>query len=140
MAGSTSPINWKHVTYKEDRKLGVPLPSAARNLVRVTGALRSLCHETYNPARMGIALSIADLLVLLTIVISASRAVRNGQSRGFGPLLLSICIALALLIFALVSFAAASGLAQSSSLNQVFLLAFLVVTAIVARFSWASKP
>jgi hypothetical protein len=89
---------------------------------------------------MGIALSIADLLVLLTIVISASRAVRNGQPRGFGPQLLSICIVLALLIFALVSFTAAFGLAESSSsLSQVVLLAFLVVTAIVARVSWASK-
>jgi hypothetical protein len=89
---------------------------------------------------MGIALSIADLLVLLAIVISASSAVRNGQSRGFGPQLLSICIVLALLIFALVSFTAAFGLAESSSsLSQVVLLAFLVVTAIVARVSWASK-
>ncbi len=88
---------------------------------------------------MGIALSIADLLVLLVIVISVSRTVRNGQPRGFGPLLLSICIVVAVLIFALVSFTAASGLAQSSSLNQVVLLVFLVVTAVVARVSWASK-
>ena|SRR5690348_12888799 len=91
-------------------------------------------------ARMGIALSIADLLVLLTIVISVSRAVRNGQSRGFGPLLLSICIVVALLIFALVSFTAAYGLAESSSLlSQGVLLVFLIVTAVVARVSWASK-
>lgn len=89
---------------------------------------------------MGIALTIADLLVLLTVVAGALRAVRNGQSRGPGSLLLSICIALALLIFALVSFTAASGLAESSLLNQVVLLAFLVVTAIVARVSWANQP
>lgn len=89
---------------------------------------------------MGIALSIADVLVLLAIVISASRAVRNSQSRGFGPLLLSICIVLAMLIFALVSFTAASGLAQSSPFNQGVLLAFLLATAIVARVSWATKP
>lgn len=88
---------------------------------------------------MEIVLSIADLLVLLTIVVSVSRAVRNGQSRGSGPLLLSICIVAALLIFALVSFTAAFGLAESSSLNQGVLLAFLVVTAAVARASWASK-
>jgi hypothetical protein len=43
------------------------------------------------------------------------------------------------LIFATVSFTAASGLAQSSSLNQGVLLAFLIVTAIVARVSWAPK-
>jgi hypothetical protein len=89
---------------------------------------------------MGIALSLADLLILLTIVISVSRTVRNGQSRGFGPLLLSICVLLALLVFGMVSFTAASGLAQSSSfLGQGVLLAFLVLTAVVARVSWASK-
>jgi hypothetical protein len=89
---------------------------------------------------MGIALSIADLLVLLAIVINVSRAVRNGQSRGFGPLILSICIVVALLIFALVSFSAAYGLAESSSLlSQGVLLVFLIVTAVVARISWASK-
>jgi hypothetical protein len=130
MAGGTSPITYKR---------GASTPISRKESRSHTGVLRSPCYETYNPPRMGIALSIADLLVLLTIVISVSRAVRNGQSGGFGPLLLSICIVLAMLIFALVSFAAASGLAQSSSLNQGFLLAFLVVTAIVARFSWASK-
>lgn len=89
---------------------------------------------------MAIALSIADLLVLLAIVISASRAVWKGHSRGFGPLLLSLCITLAMLIFALVSFAAAYGLAESSSLGRAVLLVFLVVTAIVARVAWVNKP
>jgi hypothetical protein len=88
---------------------------------------------------MGIVLIIADLLVLLTIVISVSRAVRNGQAGGSGSLLLTVCILVALLVFATVSFTAASGLAQSSSLNQGVLLAFLIVTAIVARVSWAPK-
>lgn len=88
---------------------------------------------------MGIVLIVADLLVLLTIVISVSRAVRYGQPSGSGSLLLTVCIVVALLIFATVSFTAASGLAQSSSLSQGVLLAFLIVTAIVARFSWAPK-
>jgi hypothetical protein len=88
---------------------------------------------------MGIVLIIADLLVLLTIVISVSRAGRNGQAGGSGSLLLTVCIVVALLVFATVSFTAASGLAQSSSLNQGVLLAFLIVTAIVARVSWAPK-
>ena len=88
---------------------------------------------------MGIALSTADVIVLLAVVISVSRAVRRGQSGGFAPALLSICIVLALLIFAVVSFTAAFGLAQSSLFNQVFLVAFLIVTAVVARVSWASK-
>jgi len=88
---------------------------------------------------MGTILIIADLLVLLTIVISVSRAVRNGQASGSGQTLLTVCIVIALLVFATVSFTAASGLAQSSSLNQGVLLAFLIVTAIVARVSWAPK-
>jgi hypothetical protein len=86
---------------------------------------------------MGIVLRIADLLVLLTIVISVTRAVRNGPSQGVGAQLLSICIVVAVLIFALVSFTAASELAASSSLNQIVLLMFLVLTAVVARLSWA---
>ena len=88
---------------------------------------------------MGIVLIIADLLVLLTIVISVSRAVRYGQPSSSGSLLLTVCIVIALLIFATVSFTAASGLAQSSSFSQGVLLVFLIVTAIVARVSWAPK-
>ncbi len=83
---------------------------------------------------MSIILTIADLLVLLTIVISVSRVVR-----GSGSLLLTVCIVIALLVFAAVSFTAASGLAQSSAFNQGVLLAFLIATAIVARVSWAPK-
>ena len=86
---------------------------------------------------MGIVLSIADLLLLLTILISVVRVVRNGPSQGFGAQLLSICIVAAVLIFALVSFTAAYGLAESSSLNQGVLLTFLALTAVVARLSWA---
>jgi hypothetical protein len=89
---------------------------------------------------MGIALSVIDFLVLLTIVISASRWVWRQPAQGFGPLLLSICITLALLIFATVSFTAAYGLAAGSSLSQVILLIFLIAIAIVARISWANHP
>jgi hypothetical protein len=88
---------------------------------------------------MGIVLIIADLLVLLTIVVSVSRAVRYGQPSGSSSLLLTVCIVVALLVFATVSFTAASGLAQSSAFNRGVLLAFLIVTAIVARVSWAPK-
>jgi len=83
---------------------------------------------------MSILLTIADLLLLLMIVMSVSRAVR-----GSGSLLLTVCIVIALLVFATVSFTAASGLAQSSAFNQGVLLAFLILTAIVARVSWAPK-
>jgi hypothetical protein len=89
---------------------------------------------------MGTVLSIIDFLLLLTIVISASRWVWRQPAQGFGPLLLSICITLALLIFATVSFTAASGLAAGSSLDQGILLIFLVAIAIAARMSWANNP
>ena len=87
---------------------------------------------------MGTVLTIVDVLVLLSIVISVSRAVRNGQPRGTGPLILFICMVVAVLIFAAVSFTAASGLAQSSLFNQVALLLFLVATAVMARVSWGN--
>jgi hypothetical protein len=89
---------------------------------------------------MGIALSIIDFLVLLTIVVSVSRWVWKQPEQGFGPLLLSICITLAVLTFATVSFTAAYGLAAGSSLSQIILLVFLVAIAIVARISWANSP
>jgi hypothetical protein len=89
---------------------------------------------------MGIALTVIDFLILVTIVISVSRWVWRQPTLGFGPLLLSICIILALLIFATVSFAAASGLAAGSGLSQAILLIFLIAVAIVARMSWTNSP
>lgn len=86
---------------------------------------------------MGIVLSVIDVFVLLAIVISASRWVWKQQSHGFGALLLSICVTLAILVFAMVSFTAASGLAAGSSLSQGVLLIFLVAIAIITRVSWA---
>jgi hypothetical protein len=89
---------------------------------------------------MGIALTVIDFLILVTIVISVSRWVWKQPAQGFGPLLLSICITLALVIFATVSFTAASGLAAGSSLSQGVLLIFLVAIAVVARMSWTNNP
>jgi hypothetical protein len=86
---------------------------------------------------MGTVLLIADVLVLLGLVISISRAVRNGQPQGSGPLALSIIIVVALITFGTVSFCAALGLAQDSAFNQIALLIFLVLIAVVARASWA---
>jgi predicted neutral ceramidase superfamily lipid hydrolase len=63
----------------------------------------------------------------------------RGQSETSRSLLLSACIILALLIFALVSFTAAYGLAESSSFSQVALLVFLVAIAIVIRIGWTDK-
>ena len=89
---------------------------------------------------MGIFLSIADVIVVLAIVISVPSAVWRGQP-GERPLLLSGCMAMAMLIFGLVSVSAASGLAQSgSSSNHVAMLIFLAVTAVALRMWWANKP
>ena len=88
---------------------------------------------------MRIILSIADVFIVLGVVITVSRAVWRGQSEQSRSLLLSACILLALLIFALVSFTAAYGLAEGSSFNQVALLIVLVVIAVVARIGWANN-
>lgn len=90
---------------------------------------------------MGILLNIADIAVLAVVVISVARAVWTGQTSSPGAKLLSACIVLALLIFAMVSLSAASGLAQGPSvLNQGILLLFLVAIAIVAGVSWKKEP
>ena len=44
-----------------------------------------------------------------------------------------------MIIFGLVSFSAAYGLAESSAFNQVALLVFLVAIAVVAKIAWAEK-
>lgn len=89
---------------------------------------------------MRITLAIADVIVVLAVVFTVSRAVWRGQSDGSRSVLLSACIVLALLIFGLVSFTAAYGLAESSSFNQLALLIALVAIAIVARIGWANQP
>jgi len=90
---------------------------------------------------MEILLSIADIVVLILVVISVARAVWTGQTPSPGAKLLSACIVLALLVFAMVSLSAASGLAQGpSTLGQGILLVFLVGIAIVAGVSWKKEP
>lgn len=84
-------------------------------------------------------LGILDLLVILAVIVSVSRAVWNGQSASSRSLLLSGLIVLAMCVFGLVSVSAASGLTGSSSFNQVVLLILLVVIAIVALMSWTDK-
>jgi len=80
-----------------------------------------------------------DVLVVLAVVVSVSRAVWNGQSASSRSLLLSGLIVLAMCVFGLVSMSAASGLTSSSSSNQFALLIFLVAIAIVALMAWADK-
>jgi hypothetical protein len=86
---------------------------------------------------MGTILPIVDVLVLLGLVVSISRAVWNGQRQGSSPLALPAIIVIALIVFAIVSFCAASGLAERSPLNQLALLVFLILIAVVASASWA---
>ena len=88
---------------------------------------------------MATALLILDLLVVLTVVLSVSRAVWvAARSKA-----LALVIIAAMIIFGLVSLSAANGLTFASSFNQWALLIFLVVIAVVARISWqpaASAP
>jgi hypothetical protein len=85
---------------------------------------------------MRIVLSILDLLVVLAVVISASRAVWIEQRSR----LLSGFIVAAMIIFGLVSLSAAFGLAESSSFNQAALFIFLLAISVVARIGWANEP
>lgn len=108
---------------------------------------------------MEIILGIADLFVVLAVVISVSRAVWMGQSQNSRSLLLPLCITLAMIVFGVVSFSAASGLAISSltqggygleslpvaasrhsTSNQTLVFVFLAAIAVVAAMSWADRP
>ena len=84
-------------------------------------------------------LGILDFLVVLSVIVTVSRAVWNGQSASSRSLLLSGLIVLAMCVFGLVSVSAASGLTNSSSFNQIVLLILLVAIAVVALMSWADK-
>jgi predicted neutral ceramidase superfamily lipid hydrolase len=88
---------------------------------------------------MGIILGILDFVVVVAVVMSVSRAVWNGQSQSSRSVLLSALIGLVMLVFGLVSFTAAYGLAENSSFNQGALLIFLVAIGVAARISWADK-
>jgi hypothetical protein len=86
---------------------------------------------------MGTLISIVDFIVLLLFVVYIPRVVR----RDSGSLLLSTLIALAVVIFAIVSFAANAGLiAATSSLTRGIVLVVLLGMAALVRLSEASKP
>ena len=90
---------------------------------------------------MGTLLGILDFIVLLLLVVQVPRTVWKEQPYSFGSLLLSIFIALALIVFAMVSSAAFLGLVEtSSSLTRGILLVVLLGIAALLRFSWAGKP
>jgi hypothetical protein len=86
---------------------------------------------------MGTLVSIVDFIVLLLFVVYIPRVVR----RDSGSLLLSTLIALAVVIFAIVSFTATAGLiAATSSLTRGIVLVVLLGMAALVRLSEASKP
>ena len=90
---------------------------------------------------MHTALIVADVCVVLAIVASVVRAVWKGQPPSFGSLLLSACIALASLVFAMVSLSAASSLlAASSSAARAAIGTFIIVAAVVLGAWWTKSP
>jgi len=90
---------------------------------------------------MGTLLTIVDFIVVLLLVVQAPPMVWKEQPHGFGPLLLSIFIALAVIVLAIVSSAAFLGLVEgSSSLTRGIFLVVLLGMAAVLRLSWVGKP
>lgn len=90
---------------------------------------------------MDTLLDIVDFVVLLLLIVHITRTVWKEQLQGNGSLLLTICIALASAIFAIVSYTSYMGLvAVSSSLTRVIFLVFLLAMVVVVRLSWTSKP
>jgi hypothetical protein len=82
---------------------------------------------------MATALEILAFLVVLFVIASVGRWVfRQGEGT------LSVFVTIFLLIFASVSFCAASMFALTSSIGlQVLLLVAFIVTALFARAAWA---
>lgn len=84
-------------------------------------------------------LNILDILVILFVVANLVRAVWKPADGG-GSALLGSILAVAFLIFAIVSFSGAEGLARGSAYNQRALLIFLLAISAVSYLSWSSKP
>jgi len=90
---------------------------------------------------MGTLLSILDFVVLLLLVLLVPRTVWKELPRGSGSLVLSICVSLVLIVFAIVSFSSYLGLVEvSSSLTRGIFLVILLGMAALLRLSWVSKP
>ena len=81
-------------------------------------------------------LDIGAFVVFALVIVCIPRAVHRGNP---GSGILAGFVALALVVFGLVSMAVASGLAAgSSSLAHIILLAAFVTVAILCRISWSS--
>ena len=90
---------------------------------------------------MGTLLSILDFLVLCLLVLSVLRIVWKELQPGSGSLILSLCVALALAILAIVSLTTYMGLVDvSSTFTQVIFLIVLLVMSALLRLAWSGKP
>ena len=87
---------------------------------------------------MDIILSIVDASVLLLLVALVVRSLPRGMSKGLGSLVLSICVAVFGIIFAVVSFTASVRFLQSVVAQIVWILVLLVMAYIV-RLTWTSS-
>ncbi|HVB59308.1 MAG TPA: hypothetical protein VNE63_23120 [Candidatus Acidoferrales bacterium] len=88
---------------------------------------------------MGTLVNVVDAIVLLLFIIQIPRVIWKEAPRGVGSILLSICVALAVITLAWVSFTTYVGF-FTSAIAQVIWLVILLVMANLLRASWASKP
>ncbi len=90
---------------------------------------------------MGTLVDILDFAVLLLIVVLIPRAVRKGQSKDSGSLTLTVFIAVAVIVFAVVSFSAYLGLVEvSSMLTRGIFFVILLAMAALLRSAIEAKP
>ncbi len=135
-----------------------PVASAIGELDRSLSAFTSVReeHVVYDPMRlrdsacvrcglglrcrsMGTLVSIVDVVVLLLFIIHIPRMVWREEPRGIGSLLLSICVALAVITLACVSFVTYAGFFTSVTAQAIWLV-ILLVMANFFRISWTNKP
>lgn len=89
---------------------------------------------------MATLLGAVDFVVLLLLVVLTLRMVWQKQPAGSGSLILSVFVALALIVFATVSFAAYLGLVEvSSSLTRGIFLVILLALAGLLRLPWGQS-
>ena len=88
---------------------------------------------------MGIIVSIADAIILLLVIVLVPRSVSKGLPGGLGPLILSICVAVFVIIFAVVSFNASVAILEGTLAQFIWLL-ILLLMAYVIRISWIDRP
>ena len=87
---------------------------------------------------MDIVLSLVDACVLLLLVALILRCLPRGMSKGPGSLVLSICVAVFGIIFAVVSFTASVRFLQST-VAQILWTLVLLVMAYIVRVTWTGS-